>query len=329
MQRIKTDIKTGVFSNIYLLYGDENYLTDYYSKQIASKCVDEGTEDMNLLKLSSPLPEEDEIDGFINSYPFMSDKKVILIHNSGILKKATESQKNFWNSIIDSVPEYAVIIFAEESVDKRNAIYKKLSKSAVVCECKYQSATELASWVTRIFKSYGKDISRQDAINLAEMCGPGMYNLKNEVEKLASYALNKSEVTTDDIERAVCKNVENKVFDMVDDVVCARSADAMKKLNDLKFLGEEPIKIISIIFNKFSTYKKISTLKGRSIREICSICGLYEKYARIYISQLQKMSARQIDAVMEACMKADFDIKNGKTDKWLAIELILSEAMKK
>ena len=79
MQRIKTDIKTGVFKNVYLFYGPETYLIDYYSKQIISANTDSDTEQFNLLAVSAEIPEEGEIDSFINSYPFMSERKVLYI----------------------------------------------------------------------------------------------------------------------------------------------------------------------------------------------------------------------------------------------------------
>ena len=329
MQRIKNDIKTEVFANAYLLYGPECYLTEYYSRQIIAKTVEPGSEEFNLLKLTAPLPEEGEIDSFVNSYPFMSDKKVVFVRNSGILKRATEAQKSFWGELFKSIPDYMIIIFAEDEVDKRNALFKQLSKCATACEFAFQKPTELAPWIAKVLKSCGKEISRQDALNIAEICGPGMQNLKNELDKLAAYTGERSAITGGDIESVITKNVENRVFAMVDDIADGRGDDALKKLNDLKSLGEEPIKIISIIFNKFSTYKKLSILKDRPMREICSACGLYEKYARVYMSQLNRLGIKRINSVMEKCMETDFAVKSGKTDKWLAVELILSEAMKK
>lgn len=328
MQRIKTDIKCGAFKNVYLFYGPETYLIDYYCNQIICANTDDDTKEFNLLTISAAVPEEGETDSFINSYPFMSERKVLCIKNSGLFKKSTDAQKKFWSETIENVPEYAIIIFAESEIDKRNSLYKLIEKKHTACEFDYQKPNELSSWTAKVLKSLSKTISVQDAAYIVELCGPSMQSIRTEIDKLASYITERSEINRTDIEQIVTKNIENRVFDMVDDIVEGRNAKAIQKLNDLKALNEEPIKIISIIFNKYSVYKKLSILKNRPISEICRLCGLYEKYAKNYLRQLNKMTADKIDRVMNKCMEMDFGVKSGKIDKWLAIEIILAEAMK-
>ena len=328
MQRIKTDIKCGAFKNVYLFYGAEAYLIDYYSNQIISANTDEDTKEFNLLTTSACVPEESEIDAFINAYPFMSEKKVLCIRNSGLLKKSTEAQKKFWNETIENVPNYAIIIFAESEIDKRNSIFKLIDKKHTACEFEFQKPQELASWTVKVLKSLNKTVSLKDASYIVELCGPAMNNIRTEIDKLSSYITERDEINTNDIEEIVTKNIENRVFDMVDDIVEGKNADALKKLNDLKALNEEPVKIISIIFNKYSVYKKLSLLKNKPLPEICRLCGLYEKYARNYLKQLNNISSEKINSVMNICMEMDFGIKGGKIDKWLAVEMIMAEAMK-
>lgn len=328
MNRIKADIKNNTFKNVYLFYGPETYLVDYYSKQIIAANTDEDTKELNLLSVSAQIPEEGETDGFINSYPFMSEKKVLYIRNSGLFKKATDSQKKFWSDVLTNIPEYAIIIFAETEVDKRNSVYKLIDKNYTACEFNYQKPAELASWTAKVLKSMSKNVSQNDAAYIVELCGPSMQSIRSEADKLASYITERDEINRNDIEQIVTKNIENRVFDMVDDIAEGKNEKALEKLRDLKALNEEPIKIISIIFNKYSVYKKLTILKNRPISEICKLCGLYEKYARNYIRQLNAISSEKIDRVMNKCMEMDCNVKSGKTDKWLAVELIMAEAMK-
>jgi len=329
MQRIKTDIKCNNFKNVYLIFGPETYLIDYYTNQIISANVDEDSKEFNLLSFSAQIPEESEIDSFINSYPFMVEKKVLCVRNSGIFKKSNEATKNFWTEVIENIPEYAIIIFAEAEIDKRNSLYKLINKSHTACEIDYQKPNELASWTVKVLKSLSKTVSYQDAAYIVELCGPAMQNIRAEIDKLASFISDREEIKRDDIEKIVTKNIENRVFDMIDDIAEGRNEEAFKKLGDLKALGEEPIKIISIIFNKYSLYKKLSILKGKPIPEICRICGLYDKYAKNYLRHLNNMPPDKISRVMNTCMEMDFGIKSGKTEKWLGVELIIAEAMRR
>lgn len=326
MQKIKTDLKTGAVKSAYLFCGPESYLIDYYTNEVIKTAVAEGTAEFNLLKISSRIPEEEEVEGFISSYPFMSDKKVLCIKNSGLLKRSNDAQKKFWTELLEAVPDYAIVIFAEAETDKRSGIYKLFSKKHTVCEFAYQKPSELSSWVIKIFKSVNISIEPRDASRLVELCGPAMQNIRSETDKLSAYALNSGKVTSDDIELVVSKNVENRVFAMIDDIADGKNGEAYEKLRDLKTLNEEPIKIISIIFGKFSSYKKLFLLRNKSTREICSITGMYERHAANAVRQLKRLGIERVERILEKCMEMDFKVKSGKIDKWLAVELIISEA---
>lgn len=325
MQRIKNDIKNEVFSKIYLLHGAETYLMEYYAKQIIEKCTDSETRDFNLLKISAELPDEKTTDEFISSYPFMSDRKILYIRNSGLFKKASESQKKYWVGVFDELPDYITIIFSETEADKRNALYKQLAKAGYAHEFPYMEERALMQWTAKILNSDNLSISAADAAYLVEICGPSMNNIKNELDKLIAYKHEKSVVTREDIELVTVKGIENRIFDMINDVIRKQRKSAFEKLNDLKTLNEEPIKIISIIFKKFSGYKKLYALRNRPIKEICSLCGMYEKYVKADMTLLKSISQGKIDNIMETCMEMDFGIKAGKIDKWLAIDILMTK----
>ena len=325
MHDIKTDIKNNIYSNMYILTGTENFLIDFYTKEVLKANSEEDTADFNVMKISKELPSVEEIDAFANSYPFMSEKKVMVIQSTGIFKKVSEEQKEFWTGLVSNTPDYLIVVFAETEIDKRNAIYKAISQRYPVCEFNYREIGELASWLKKIFSSGGKKISNQDAAYMAEIAGPSMFSLKSEAEKIISYCADTDTITTEIINSLVTRSIENKVFDMVDDMVNGKPSVGMIKLNDLKALNEEPIKIISIIFKKLSGLHKLIILKNRPMREISALTGLYESRIRSNMSQANKLGAVRIANVMIKCKDMDSAIKNGLTDKWLAVELILSE----
>lgn len=326
MHNIKNDIKNGIYSNIYILCGEEEYFIDFYTNEIISAVTDKDTQEFNLLKIYNNLPDETDIDTFVNSYPFMSEKKVLVIEDTKIFKKTTENEKKFFSELISAVPDYMIIIFAEKEIDKKNALYKQISKIYPVCEFEFQTLPALSSWIGKLFKSAEKEISSEDASYICEIAGPSMLSLKSEAEKLISFAV-KNNIDRDMIDSLVTRNIENRVFAMIDDIASGDSTAALKKLFDLKALNEEPVKIISIIFNKFANFHKLLILKNKSIREICSICGLYEKHARNNLNQANKLGGKRIANVMLKCRDMDFAVKNGTIDKWVAVELILGEAL--
>ncbi len=327
MHDIKNDIKNQIFSSVYLLCGDETYLIDFYANELIGVLTDEDTKELNLLSVHSVLPDVASIDEFVNSYPFMSDKKVLVIENTGIFKKATEEYKSFFSDLISELPEYLVIIFKENQIDKRSVLYKQIAKTYPVCQYDFQAIPTLAGWITKIFSASGKDIKREDALYMCDIAGPSMLSLKEEAKKIISFLGDDTKVTRDTIDSLITRTVEDKVFDMVDDIADLKRCEALTKLNDLKALNVEPIKIISIIFNKFATYHKLFLLKGKSVYEIRELTGMYEKHIRTNMEKAQKLGRKTIASVMLMCADMDANVKNGTVEKWLAIELILARAL--
>ena len=97
--QLKNDIKNKTFKNVYVFTGDEKYLADYYSKEICSALVDEDMKEFNFLKLST-LPSPEDIDAFASSYPFMSEHKVMLVKDTGIMKSAPEDIKEYFTELL-------------------------------------------------------------------------------------------------------------------------------------------------------------------------------------------------------------------------------------
>ena len=61
-----------------------------------------------------------------------------------------------------------------------------------------------------------------------------MQNIRTEIDKLASFIPERAEITTADIEQLVTKNIENRVFEMIDDIAEGKNEAAIKKFQDLK-----------------------------------------------------------------------------------------------
>lgn len=49
--KLKQDLAKGSFETLYILYGEEAYLREYYLRQLRKKVVDETFADFNLIEL--------------------------------------------------------------------------------------------------------------------------------------------------------------------------------------------------------------------------------------------------------------------------------------
>lgn len=326
---IKKDIRDTVKSKVYLLWGDEEFLRDYYKNALISKVLDKDFADFNYKQYTTKKPVYDEIESFFASYPCMSEKKIIYIKDSGIFKKASEEDKKFWQKLFYDLPDFAIIIFSEKSVDKRNALYKAVNSDFACDEFAFQKRPELTSWIIRYFAKYEKNISDGDARYLIDCCSESMYILKGEIEKLANYKINSKTITKDDIDKCSCKIPESRVFKMIDDILDKNYKEAGDKLYELKLLKEEPIALTAAVFAKYTQLRKMKLLsKSLSPREIAVKTGQKDFIVNLNLNKIKNVPIEKLDNILVACQNLDYKIKSGLSDGWTEFELLFATMCK-
>ena len=327
MLKVKEDMKKGEYKGAYLLWGEEDFLKDYYKKALTQKLLNPDLADFNYKEYVSEKPDTEEVELFLSSYPCMSDKKVLFIKNSEIFKKCSESEKKVWQEIFENIPDFAVIIFSEKNVDKRSALYKFADKNFSVDEFPFQKEADLINWIVRYTKNAGKDISVKNAKYLTECCGLSMYTLKNEIEKLCSHKMNEKEILQDDIDECVCKMAESRVFDMLDAFLSKNSAKGAKLYADLKLLKEEPIVINGAIFAKFNQMKKVMLLSSLPASEIASKLGQRDFIVKMWQRDAAKTNLEHVNKILALCSETDHRIKNGLSAPWAAMDILIANLM--
>ena len=321
---VKEDIKKGEFKSIYLLCGEEDYLRDIYKNDIIKKVLDPGLKDFNYKEFTSKKPLPEEMDDFISCYPCMSEKKILYIKNSGIFKSANEAEKKYWQNIFEEVPDFVIIIFSETEIDKRGVLYKSISKLHSVDEFPHQKEADLVNWIGRHCAAGKKEISADTAKHLIECCSSDMYLLKSEIDKLISY-VKSSKITNEDIDVCCCKVAESRVFDMIDDFLSGKIAQARIKYDELKRLKEEPIAINGAIFSKYNQLRKEKILsKTMTPREIAAKLGQREFFVNLHLRQTANIPIEALDKVVNLCSDADHKIKSGLIEPWAAIDIIIA-----
>lgn len=89
MQRINQDLKTGQLQQIYLLTGEEDYLRNQYKNRLKMALLGEGDQ-MNLNVFMGKEATPQAIIDMAETMPFLSERRVILLDNTGLLKGSQE-----------------------------------------------------------------------------------------------------------------------------------------------------------------------------------------------------------------------------------------------
>jgi DNA polymerase-3 subunit delta len=320
MKQLNADIKSGELKQIYLLYGEENYLKKQYRDRLRAAIA--GEEDsMNVSVFSEKGIDVREVISIADTMPFFAERRLIVIENSGFFKKASPELAEY----MEQVPETTCFIFVEEEVDKRNKLYKTVSKHGYVSEMKRQDDRTLTRWVMGLVKREGKQISESAARHLIQTTGDDMENLQQELEKLFCYTMHESVIRQEDIDTICTTQITNHIFDMVDAVAEKRQQDALQYYYDLLVLREPPMRILFLLIRQFRLVMEVKELLLRhaSRPEISEKTGIRSFAVRRYEQQAQYFTMKELRNILEDGAKTEQAVKTGLMDDRLGVEVFI------
>ena len=320
MQTINEDIKSGQYKKVYLLYGEESFLKQSYKKKLKEAVA--GDDTMNYNYFEGKGLDVNELISLSDTMPFFSDKRLIIIEDSGFFKTSSEALADY----LPMIPDTTCIVFVEDAVDKRNRLFKKVKELGHAAEMKRQDSAQLARWAGTILAQNGRKITRSTMNLFLERTGDDMENIRMELEKLISYTMGSDVVTTEDVEAVTTVQVTNKIFDMVNAIVTRKTRLAMDLYEDLLTLKEPPMRILFLIarqFNQLLLVKEM-TAKGTDRGTIASKLKIPPFVAGKVSAQAGAFTREQILSYVKGCVEAEEAVKTGKMNDRMAVELLIT-----
>ncbi len=318
--------------NILVLFGEEEFLKNYSKKELLSKITPKEMPEFNVFTYEGKKYDLISVKEAIEALPVFAESKLLVFNNSGLFQltgkdAATKEYREFWEKIIDDIPENVYIVFDEEKIDKRSALFKNLSKKDAVVEFRYLSEEKMTSWTVSLFKTMGKTISVADAKYLIEITQDGMTAVKREAEKISAYTEGKDAVTRQDIDAVTVPVVENRVFDMVDAILSKDAVLALKMLNDLFILKEDETKILGAISSNVDKLLNVKMMYDNKMDKtsIASKTKIPPFVVSKYINISSKNKAEDLKNLLTKCVETDKIFKGEKCNKAVILQTFIAE----
>lgn len=315
---LKKQIKGNDIKPVYIFFGEERYLAEFYLEKLLEIIPDGGLTEFNRLTIDDAKTPPEEILDFAETYPMMSDKKILIMRDTGVFKSATEELKKLWGKIFSDLPDYLHIIFIENELDKRSSVYKSALSVGCAVEFSRLSTVDAVTWAERRFLQAKKKIKKEVAAHLVDICGSDLSILKNETDKLIDFC--EDEITHSDIDRVVSKTLNVRVFEMTDAVMNHDADTALKILADMKTVKESAFKILYILFGTFDKMLQAQLMlkEGETNEMIAKKLKIPPFVAKKYTKK--SFSENFLINSVTKIAQIDFDIKEGRCDEWTALE---------
>ena len=351
LKNIDELIKSGKYPFVLLMFGAEEFLLDEAYLQLKNALCKEkaiqydmeiiDTEDFNSDKIYNKIVDS------CYAYPFVSDKRVVIVKHFEKLTAGRISKKNRDNpSLLKylSNPQptsFLIILSFDEKLNGLGLSVKKTKTEKpvktvpfpyhiifekyeyieypVVYESKYPD------WVLRRCQKYGKEIT-PDAIELLiAQTTPSLRDLNNELLKILLYIGEKNQITTKDVSFIAGASRVNNVFELQKAVGKRQLSKVLNIIENMLSSERLEMLIITMLTRYFIILFKLIEEKGKAQNQyqLAGKAGVSPYFINEYLDALNNYSPKEIEnSFLELC-RADEELKSSSTSSIYILQKML------
>lgn len=314
---------------LFLLVGEDQHAI---KKRTQAILLSSGInlQDTEIYDLDEVTPE-DAINAAM-TIPFFSDRKAVVFQNANLLGesklgKDSETTLEYFTRYFQSPSESTLLIIQVfrpnltlpkpmKALLELNAIIENFQ--AVVKQDFYQEAKSQ-------FAKANKTITPDALEELVMRTQESKTMMTHEIEKINLYLESENVVTLSNIELLTPRNMEDNIFELINQIVARDKVHALRLLKDLLKRNIDPVTILTMLSSKFLeiAHAKALIRQKASQEEMMK----YFNYSKGRLYYVQKNATSFPEEVLETTISklAEFDylIKSGQLEKQLALELLL------
>ena len=300
-----TDIKGGKIAPIYFLMGEEAYYIDMISDFIESNVLAEEEKGFNQMVLYGKEVSIQDIVSNAKRYPMMAERQVIIVKEAQNLIKTIEQLVDYAKNPQPST--VLVFNYKYKSLDKRKALFKTLSKSAVVFESKKIYEDKIPSWIQNYLSAKKITITPKAALMLSEFLGNDLSKIANELNKLEIVVGTQREITPEIIEENIGISKDFNNFELQKAIGHLNHKKAYQIVNYFSQNSKQHpfVLTISILYLYFKKLMTLHTVRDRNPGAVSKALGVNPYFVNEYIAVSRNFPMKRISGVLETLRKYD------------------------
>lgn len=323
LEKLLQEIKDGKPKQAYLLYGEEEYLKRQYRDKFLQALTDP-EDTMNFHRFEGNRIDVQEVISLADTLPFFSDYRTILIMDSGWFKSSCEEMAEYLKHPSETVR----FLFVEKEMDKRGRMYKTINKDGIDIEFKELVKPSVHRWMAGLAAGEGKTISAGAMEMLTQRVGLDLGTIRNEMDKLLSYAHDRKQIVEADVEVLTARSLEDRVFEMVEAIVGRQQKKALQLYYDLLALQKRPNDVLYLLTRQFNNMMQAKELKGKGydkngIAKKMHLPANQTFLADKYPRQAAKYAMEDLKKIVTDCVATEEAIKSGRIADKMGVELLI------
>ncbi len=327
-------MKEGTLPGLLLLWGEDAPLMAGYKRRLERWAVT-AFPDFNRSQYDGRFPLDLEALGdAARSLPMMAPRRFVLVEDldPGLLSTGGLEKLR---QLAEELPEETLLVMTMGSVlpdlkkkgSKGAQVFQLCERLGGVCHFPKPAGSAAVQRMVSAAEKAGSSISKDAAQLLAEYCGRESQRMLTEVQKLAAHS--PEGITPEDIRSLVAPVTEARVFDLPDKIIARNFTAAMAAINDLVFLRESPVSILSILSMAFVDLYRAGVARKAGIpdaeaKKALGYGGSGYRYDKGAQNQ-RKFSIPTLERILELLAEADKQMKTTGLDARVVLETTVAE----
>ncbi len=305
---------------IYFFYGTDDFRIRKEIEKIKLKNLNKEQTDFNFDKLENPSAYE--LLAIANSYPVFAAKRIIFIED---FDDKLLNDSSLLNYLKDPSPSTIIIFYKNSSkINENTGLLKELKQKKYFHLSKIRQLynNELPRYIKNLCMEKDIEIGDEAVFYLLRLAGNNLVNIDNELNKLMAASKNKKAVTLKDIKDIVPFSRTFNVFDLIDSILEKDFKKAFNIFNLIYKEGEEPAKIVSILYTEIKKLHRAKLLESSGIdyNNILVINGIQNFLKNKFLKNMDGFSMRNLEKMIELLEDSDFKLKTSRFPGSLIIE---------
>ena len=306
----------------FIISGDDVYLRDKEEKKLRDRFLAKEEIDLNF-RVYVPEEFRQAIDD-LGTAPFLAEKRVIVIRD---IERFTDEAFDVMEAYLKKPSETGVLVLTSGGDFKKKPRYRNISSEAVQVTADKLTPYKIKDGIKVFFKKDGIEISPEAVDLIFELKGANPALIVNELAKLSAFS-GGEKIEVFHVEEMVGRSVSETVYKLIDAINRKNAKHLFRILGDLAGQKKQVPEIMGYLAWHIRTVQKIRflSLKGASKEDIIASAG---RGAYRLLPEAPKYTAAKTRKWIEAIVEADIDVKRGRKEPFLALEMLvlkLSEA---
>lgn len=322
---LKTAIQRSGLGPLYLILGEEDYLRDQAIATIraavsgkedepkgetARGSTEQGSEAFNCELLYADETDASEILTFAQEVPIFATRSLVIVKWA---EKLSARNGETLIPYLQAPSPSTTVVFVSAKLDGRLKWVQALKKQAVVVDCAPLYENHRAAWIKNTATQLSVRLNDHAVQLLKELAGENLYLVRHELDKLAAYVPQGTQVGPHDVEAVRGTQPGISVFDLAAAIGSGNQGRALRIVAKNLEAGEVPLRILgALVWQYRRIWKAKDLLRHRaSESKAARTLGIPPFRERDFFAQVRQFSEPHLQQAFRLFWETDSALKGG------------------